>query len=214
MKDISNIPDAVMFLGTQCPFCPAVLEGLAQLIKTGAIGKLEVINLDKHPEVAREKGIRSVPWVQIGEFELQGNYTPGELASWAVKAASPDGMKDYFSELLNTGQIKKVNTLIGRHPERIDHLFTLLSNPETALNVRVGIGALMEDLAADGRLRTSITRLGELTQHDNATIRTDACHYLSLTGEPSALPYIKHLLDDPDASVREVAHESLQALSG
>ncbi|TNF91581.1 MAG: HEAT repeat domain-containing protein, partial [Gammaproteobacteria bacterium] len=181
-------------------------------VKSGAIGKLEVINLEKHPEIAQEMGVRTVPWVRIGEYELEGNYTPGELAKWAVKAASPEGMKDYFSELLNIGQIAKVYALITSHPGHVKHLFSLLSDPETALNVRVGIGALMEDLAVDGRLNDSITTLGELTRHENAQIRTDACHYLSLTGQADALPYIKNLLDDEDASVREIAEESLEAI--
>ena len=61
-----------MLLGTHCPYCPTVLKELGELVKSGVIGKLVVVNIEQHPEVARELGVRSVPWVRIGPFELEG----------------------------------------------------------------------------------------------------------------------------------------------
>ncbi len=58
-----------------------------------------------------------------------------------------------------------------------------------------------------------IPELGELTRHEDARVRSDACHYLSLTHDDSAKQYIVPLLDDEHDEVREVAEESLEVLN-
>lgn len=206
-------PEALMLLGSRCPYCPSVLEGLSQLVKKGEISQLTIINLEQNPEIARKLGVRSVPWVRIGPFELEGQQTPAELASWAKRAASNEGIREYLSELLNTGGIVKAEALILDNPGYFSFLLELFADDATSLNIRVGIGALMEMLAEKDFLQSHIEDLGELTQHDNAQVRIDACHYLSLTRNRSALPFIEQLLSDEDATVREVAKESLETLS-
>ena len=79
----SNIPEAVLLLSTQCPHCPTVLQGLSELVKQGVISRLEVVNINVRPEIAERHGIRSVPWVKIGDFELEGLHSPAELRRWA-----------------------------------------------------------------------------------------------------------------------------------
>jgi glutaredoxin len=66
---IATVPDALMILGTHCPHCPAVLKNLCRLLEEGKLGKLQVINLEQHPEEAKKYGVRSVPWVRIGHNE-------------------------------------------------------------------------------------------------------------------------------------------------
>ncbi|MCW8964027.1 MAG: thioredoxin family protein [Gammaproteobacteria bacterium] len=208
----NKAPDALMFLGSRCPYCPAVLEGLTHLLKSGEIGRLEVINIEASPEAASELGIRSVPWVRIGPFELEGQQTPGELKAWAERASGNEGVKEYIAELLNTGGIAKAETLIKANPDYFRHLLDIFTDEDTSLNIRVGVGALMEMLADDQVMHDHIEDLGQLTQHENPLVRTDACHYLSLTELESTRKYIEPLLEDADEDVREVAKESLQAL--
>ena len=70
----------------------------------------------------------------------------------------------------------------------------------------------MEMLAESRIIQDHIEDLGTLTRHENPRVRIDACHYLSLTGEPSVIAYIEPLLNDADETVREVATESLAEL--
>lgn len=211
---INKAPDALMFLGSRCPYCPAVLEGLTRLLKSGEIGKLEIINIEIKPEAAKEQGIRSVPWVRIGPFELEGQQTPGELKAWVERAASNEGIQEYIAELLNTGGITKAESLIRANPGYFTRLLDIFTDEETSLNIRVGVGALMEMLADDKIMHEHIDDLGQLTRHVNPLVRTDACHYLSLTGLESTRKYIEPLLEDVDSEVRGVARESLQTLEG
>ena len=203
-------PDALFLLGTHCPHCPTVLQGLANLVKAGTLGSLKIVNIEQRGDIARELGVRSVPWVRIGSFELEGLRSEKELREWAVKATANTGMTDWLDELLSSGNIRKPLERIKSEPALMDALLELFTDPDTGLNIRIGISAIMEDLQGTETLSSIVNRLGELTRHEDARIRGDACHYLALSGDPAATAYIKPLLKDEDENVREVARESLE----
>jgi thioredoxin-like negative regulator of GroEL len=85
-----------------------MLQMLADFVKQGLIGRLEVVNVEAHAEIARSLGIRSVPWVRIGPFELAGVRTRDELNLWIQRASSPSGMADYFHDMLKEGELARV----------------------------------------------------------------------------------------------------------
>jgi thiol-disulfide isomerase/thioredoxin len=202
-----------MLLGTHCPYCPTVLKGLIELVKTGAVGKLEAVNIEQHPDIARALGVRSVPWVRIGPFELEGLRSEKELRTWAEIAGTETGYASYLDELLSTGKIDRAIKLVQSNPDTIKALLLLFSNPETQLNTRIGISAIIESLAGTELLQGIVDRLGELSRHDDPRIRGDAAHYLGLTGSGKAMAYLERLVDDDaDANVGAVARESLDLL--
>jgi hypothetical protein len=208
----ASIPDALLLMTSSCPHCPTVLQALSALLKAGKIARLEATNLTLRPEVAATYGVRTVPWVRIGPFELEGLRTQGELQHWAERSGSVEGMAEYFGELLKSGASDKVLSALAADETRFDALLHLLARPDTELHVRLGIGAVMEDLQGSDTLQRGVDSLARLTRHPDARIRSDACHYLSLTRSPGALPAVRALLDDTDAQVRETARDSLMAL--
>ena len=201
-----------MLLGTHCPYCPTVLKGLGELVKSGAVGKLEAVNIELHPDIARALGVRSVPWVRIGPFELEGLRSEKELRTWAEAAGTETGYASYLDELLATGKIDRAIKLVQRNPDAIKALLVLFSDSETKLNTRIGISAIIENLAGSELLQGIVDRLGKLSLHDDPRIRGDAAHYLGLTGSTKAMVYLERLEDDADADVRTVARESLEIL--
>jgi thiol-disulfide isomerase/thioredoxin len=201
-----------MLLGTHCPYCPTVLKSLGELVKSGAVGKLEAVNIEQHPDIAQALGVRSVPWVRIGPFELEGLRSEKELRTWAEVAGTESGYTSYLAELLSAGKIDHAIKLIQRNPDAIKALLALFSDTETQLNTRIGISAIIETLAGSELLQGIVDRLGELSRHDDPRIRGDAAHYLGLTGSTRAMTYLERLLDDADADVRVVARESLDLL--
>lgn len=205
-------PDALLLLGTHCPHCPSVLQGLANLVKAGTLGTLEIVNIEQRGDIARQLGVRTVPWVRIGSFELEGLRSEQELAEWAARAGTRSGMTEWLNELLSSGKIDRALQAVSSSPAGMDALLQLFADTGTQLNTRIGISAIMENLQATAALAALVDQLGELTRHDDVRIRGDACHYLALSGNPEAVEYIKPLLDDTDAGVRDVARESLDQL--
>lgn len=213
MYTATALPDALLYIATGCPHCPTVLAGLTELIKSGHIGRLEVVNITRHPELARVQGVRAVPWLQLGPFELTGLRAPAELAQWAARAHTPEGMADYLRELLTEGNLGKARATLQRAPQpTAAALVRLLGDTAAELQVRVGVSALLEELEGGATLAAQVAALGVLTRHADARIRIDAAHTLGLSHAPAARPFLEELQHDGDAEVREVAQESLAAL--
>lgn len=207
-------PHALLLLTSSCPFCPTVLKALNELVKSGAIGRLEVINLDRHPEAATTYNVRSVPWVRLGPYELDGLRSEAELRQWAERAGTPEGAAAYLSELLATGGLAKVTELVNQDGVHLDALALLVGDPETDLHVRLGIGALLEEMQGSPALARLVEPLARLADSPEARIRGDAAHFLALTRDARVRPILERLARDTDQSVREVATESLEGLRG
>ena len=205
-------PDALLLIAPGCIHCPAVLEALSGMVKNGVLGRLEVVNITVHPQRARELGARSAPWLRIGEFELEGAHSAKELALWAERAVSPEGYGLYLSSLLENGGLERVTHLIRRSPQRLPELVRLLSSLETPMAARIGVGAVLEELAGEGLLGLAVEPLRGLLAAEAPQIRADACHYLGLTGDPHIAEAVTPLLQDEDAEVREIARETLEEI--
>ncbi len=208
----SVAPDALMFLSSACPHCAGVLAGLADLLKRGVIGRLEAVNLDHHADAAADQGVRSVPWVRLGPFVLTGARGSGELEIWARRARGNEGMADALHDLLKTGDLAQVQALLVEDPARLCALLPIVANAKARINVRLGAGVAFEEHAGSAALRALVPALGELARHADARVRADACHYLGLSRDPSARAWLNAALEDDDASVREIAADSLAVL--
>jgi hypothetical protein len=204
--------DALLLMAPGCAHCPVVLEGLAQLIKRGDLGRLEVVNIAAHPEAAEAVGSRSVPWCRIGPFELEGLHSAAELAVWAQHAAAGTGMTEYLAALLEGQRLAQVVSRIRANPTLLHDLIVLMADLAAPMTVRIGIGAVFEEMAELGLLSEVVPDLGALTRSEQPQTRADACHYLGLTGDGAARPYVQALLQDPDTEVQQIAAESLAVL--
>ena len=205
-------PDALLLIATGCAHCPTVLDGLCRLLKQGRLSRLEVINVAVRPDYAQSLGVRSVPWTRIGPFELEGAQSASDLAEWTERAASGTGLGRYYSHLLESQRLEKVVEMIRKSPASLNELLLLMDEEDTPMAVRIGIGALFEELQGEPLLGDVLPQLEMLTRSENAHTRGDACHYLGLTGSAEAIPPVTRLLEDENADVREIAAESLALL--
>lgn len=207
-----SVIDATLLMAPGCSHCPVVMDGLTRLIKAGKLGRLEIIDLSQNPAAGTAAGVRSVPWTRIGPFELEGVHSYRELADWAEHAAAGSGFDLYYSHLLETRQLDRVITLVRERPPTLGSLIELLATLETPMGVRIGVGAVLEDLAESDLLNSVVPNLIALTRSPEPQIRADACHYLSLSNSPEALAAVRGLLQDEDPEVRKIAVESLNVL--
>jgi hypothetical protein len=210
---MSSSVSVLMLMGTQCTFCGPMMQILIELMKTGLIAELRIVNIETSPELARQHGVRSVPWLQIGPFELAGSRSKQELLLWIERASSFEGLSEYLEEVLSEGKIDYANKLIQRYPQALENVIDLMANPQAKINVRLGVGVIIEDMAVSEEFKAVIPRLVEYLSNDDARIRGDACHYLSLTKDVSYVPVIKKLLSDENEEVREIAQDSLDELA-
>jgi hypothetical protein len=212
MPATQESPDALLFIAPGCPHCPTVLAGMGELVKQGLVGRLEVVNIAVHPERAEQLGVRSVPWLRLGEFELDGLHSPAELRQWAQRAGHTAGLAEYFTEQLKSGRLARVSAMVDSDPDRLSALLALASDPDTELTVRIGVSAVMENMAGSPELAGRLHELQQLAENSDPRVRADACHFLALSGSPAALETLESLARDSERSVSEVARDALAEL--
>lgn len=205
-------PDALLFITPGCPHCPVVLQGLSELVKQTAIGKLTVINLAAHPELAAEYGVRAAPWLRLGPFTLTGAHTLAELRQWADWSKGEEGIAHYVEHLLKQGGFKQAGIFIAEDTQRLKPLLAIVADPGKNIEVRAGVNALLEFYSNAPPLQNLLPQLAELTRHTDHRVRADACHLLGLSGSAGARPFLDTCVNDSSEEVREIAAESLELL--
>ncbi len=191
-----------------------MLEALSRLVKEGIIGRLTVINADVETEEAEKRGVRSVPWLRIGEFVLTGARSYQQLRTWATSSGTNAGRGAYIKELLKNGAMKQALERVQSTPGYLDALIPLIADVDSEFQVRVGVGAILEHLQGTSALAQRVDSLAELARSPDARVRADACHALALTESLAAIGVVESLLNDSSDEVREIAKESLDALKG
>ena len=212
--DKGDLPGVLMFMGKACSYCGPMMTILTELMKTGEIAELRILNIQHHPQLASALGVRSVPWMQVGPFELSGQHTKKEISQWLQRAASREGLAAYFDEVLAQGNIDYARKLIERSPDALYSLIDLMTDADAKINVRLGVGVIIEELAASELFKRVVPLLVEHLASKDSRVRGDACHYLSLTNDIALIPQIETLLSDESADVREIAQDSLDELKG
>jgi hypothetical protein len=210
MSTDHDLPDATLYIATGCAHCPAVLKGMSELLERGEIGRLQVFNISVHPEIARQEGIRSVPWIRIGPFTLHGSYTPAELRQWVERAGSDQGLRDYLAELIENQRLDEATALARGDAHSLELAVAMLGDLDTPMGVRIGIGAMLEELADSGGLEPALAGLRQLLRAAEPQVRADAAYYLGLSRQAEVRDWLKPLLHDEDREVRQIVAEALE----
>ena len=210
---MNSPPKALLFITSSCQHCTSVMQSLTALVKSGELRQIEIINLQYADELAQSYQIKSVPWLKLGPFELTGLRSKDDIQQWIKKTNNDDAMGDYFVELMTSGEINKVQHIIEQQPEYFPALLNLISETGTNLSARVGAGAIIEDMAGTKLLKQHIPLLAKFSQSEEANLRNDACYYLGLTQDKSAIPHIKNCLNDENSDVKETAKEALDDIN-
>ena len=203
--------DAEILISSHCNHCPRVLSDLTDLLKLGKIGTLKAINVEHHPEAAASRAVRSVPWIKIGPFILEGQYRTVELQQWAERAASNEGMAAYFDELLQNQQLARALSLVRAEPQWLDTLIDMATDVQTPMATRIGIGAIFEDLAETDILHQGLKQFLQMIQSEHPQTRADGAYYIGLLGPKFAKAHLSELLHDPDHEVREIVQEAIES---
>lgn len=212
VEEDASFSSVLLLISTQCSHCASVMQILSQMLKQGKLARLEIINLEREPNLAKEMKVRSVPWIKIGDRVFEGALSAEEIHRWVEAENKLEADLDYVTQMLLDGSMKQVVSYIEDKPERLKVIVQLMNDADAKINIRLGIGVVLESFAMDDAMATVLPTLITYLKHDDARVRADACHYLSLTGKPDLISVIEPCLDDVDAEVREIAEESIGEL--
>lgn len=202
-------PEALLLVSPGCQYCRGMHRALDELADAKKLAKLTVVDIAEQPQVAEKLGVRSVPWLRIDGFVLEGAHTPGELNKWIEASKQESGWSDYLDHLLGSGSLALAERVLKDNPVKLKALIPLANDPETSMHVRVGIAAIFEDLQGTAEIKELVPDLIEVAKSSDAKVRADACHYLALTGSEKAIPVLQNYVNDENQMVREIASEGI-----
>ena len=142
---------------THCPNCHAQEKILRQLLIQEPALQLKTVNLEQSPEVQLTPAIQSVPTLLINEYRFEGLMTANEIGLW-ISPGNHD--KAYINGLLKSGQLDSARIWLQQHPAALSCIPELLADESIEMTVRIGLDAIIEQLAASGEL-SSLTRSEE-----------------------------------------------------
>lgn len=206
-------PHALLFTAPGCPHCPGVKAALEKLNAEGVIDGLELHDVSREPEQAAALGVRSVPWLKLGEFILHGAQTPQQLREWAERAANPAGMRGYLAHLLEGGELAEAERQVSAQPLLLAELLPLLEDTQSPIQVRLGVSAILEEFEGTQPLRDLLPRLIALSRHPDHRLRSDACYLLGLSHDEAARETLLRCAEDEHPEVRDIAAEALSMLA-
>jgi hypothetical protein len=206
-----SMSDAKLLITPDCPHCSTMMSLLGDLVKAGRIRRLLIINISEEPEEAARHNVRSVPWLKLGELEFTGAMSRGELDKAIDQSVSDDGQRRFIFDQLKSGRLDDVIQFVGHDKKLLAEAISLLYENDVPISVRIGVSALIEGLqGAPGVLESILPELIELSRIDNETIRADACHFLSMTGDQVAQSRLRECLNDKSAMVRKIAEDGFE----
>lgn len=208
----TKLPRALLFTAPGCPHCPGVKAALEKLMAEGMLSDLEVVSVTDDQARATELGVRSVPWLRLGEFVLTGAQTPQQLREWAERAADSESIDGYLEHLLANGELNEAEALLEKQPQHTGLLLSLLEKPDAPIQVRLGVSAILEGLEGSEALKQLLPKLVSMSEHNDHRLRSDACHFLGLSHSPEAEAVLRRCLEDEHPEVREIAADALDTL--
>jgi len=213
MITMSLKPAVVLLTSSNCPHCTSLKKQLDDVNNQGRLSSFEVINVEEQPEVAKHYNVRSVPWFKLGSYEFDEGMTAGQLNDWLDSLEINDGNGRYLEYLLLNGKLNQAINWLENSNSLLEDVLELIVKPDVKINVRIGVGAVMEHFEGSALIRQIQPQIVEMLHNENPAIRADACHFLSLTNDQSVLGHLQVMLNDNDEHVREIAQEGLDDLN-
>ncbi len=198
-----------LFVMPGCPICPQMERLFRQLQQEGKLDELEIVDIARNPERASELGIRSAPSYLVNGVLFSGLKRRSEIEQ-LLGQDEGGKWRSLLVEELSEGGMQTAREAVLEHEAARQALFDLLGDAETSLVVRIGLSAIIEELAERGLLEAYQPRLLQLAQHDDERIALDGLYYLSMLKTPEAIEALSRVAADETHPLRQQAGELLQ----
>lgn len=195
---------------SHCPNCHAQEKILLQLQTQEPTLKFQSINLEQSSNLQITPAIQSVPTLFINDYRFEGLMTASEVKKWL---APENHDKNYINDLLKSSQLNLALHWLRQHPSALPCITELLANESIDMTVRLGLDALIEQLAENKFLTALTPAFGGLLESATDSLCIDILHYLAMIGSVDAKTYIKTCTTHGHPEVQRVANELLKELS-
>ena len=209
----NTLSELTLYIAPGCPHCPSMLTICCDFVKSGKLARLEIINIAEAMALAQDAGVRSTPYIKVGDFDFIGLHTEKELSEWLDKINSDEGLTQYFEQLFEQGQLEKANQMAMGNESYRKQLINMLVDIDTGLTSRIGITAVFESMQGKQELQSLVPLLCDKLSSEHPSVKVDLCYLLGLSKSPEALPCLHSLENDEFSDVRDAVKDAKETIA-
>ncbi|MFP3910393.1 MAG: glutaredoxin domain-containing protein [Halobacteriota archaeon] len=172
-------------------------------------------------EIRRHNPLGTVPTIVINDKKSIVGYKEDKIRNLLSSSGeqptdwteSEQDREEYFSGLLEGGQIDELKSLIEKNVEEAEILVELLKKSD--IFVRIGSAMLITKILDEkpqefGKVKE---KLKELLKEDDSTIIQDATMVMGKIGDKSDIETLEKLLESNNDDVKEAAEEAIKEIN-
>lgn len=201
----------VLYVASQCTFCPQAVRQLLPLLSANPHIHLTVIDAMSFPELAEKDNLQSVPTLILeDQFRWTGSFQINEIVEMMVNR-DPGALGPLSLEMmLKDGKAGQLADMMLEKAQIFPAFYELLIHPKWP--VRLGAMVTMEELI-DRNIALALETIEPLWQQFHKVddrVKGDLLYVFGQTGQKDIIPYLKRVLNgDFVQEVKEAAQEAL-----
>ncbi|MGD8344554.1 MAG: thioredoxin family protein [Desulfobacterales bacterium] len=202
----------VLYVASECPFCPQAVRQLLPLASANSHIHLTVIDALSFPELAEKDSLQSVPTLILeDQFRWTGRFQTDEIVEMMVNR-DPSALGPLSLEMmLKDGKAGQLAEMMLAKAQIFPAFCELLLH--TKWPVRLGAMVVMDELI-EKNLDLALQIIPPLWQQFNTVddrVKGDLLYIFGQTGQKDIIPYLKKVLSaDFEQEVKEAAQEALE----
>jgi len=203
-----------LFIASECPFCPKMVQDLAPLTRKNELVKLTIIDGLLFPEMAEPLDIKSAPTLFLDDqmrwtgqtplaeiADVMLNHDPVLLSAASIEGLLGDGRADLLAHMMLDRKMIFPN------------FYELLASEKWS--VRLGAMVVMEEIIEQDRKLAGqcVEPLWEKFPHLNEQVQGDVVYILGEAGTDEIIPRLDAFLSDSfDGEIVEAVKEAIEAI--
>ena len=202
----------VLYVASQCTFCPQAVRQLLPLLSANPHIRLTVIDAMSFPELADKDNLQSVPTLILeDQFRWTGTFQTEEIVEMMVRR-DPSALGPLSLEMmLKDGKAGQLAEIMLAKAQIFPAFYELLIHPKWP--VRLGAMVVMDELI-EKHLDLALQIIPPLWQQFDMVddrVKGDLLYIFGQTGQKDIIPYLKNVLNGNfEPEVKEAAQEALE----
>ncbi|MCF8063270.1 MAG: thioredoxin family protein [Deltaproteobacteria bacterium] len=210
-----NVPSLIdLYVTTQCPNCPAVMNRIASFPLVNARIALRIVDGLLFPEMARKQAVRAVPTVLLSDgIRFTGQVRAEEVADGLLNGDPAQMGAEAFARMIHAGDAEGLAGMMIERGQVFPGVLDLVAGD--LFSLRLGAMVAMETIGeqAPELALKALEPLWNRMEGADLSARGDIAYLIGELGDESWRPRLETLLTQtPEPELQDAIRDALESL--
>ncbi len=210
--DVPSLVD--IYVTTQCPNCPAVMNRISPFPLVNARIALRVVDGQLFPEMAQERAVRAVPTILLGDgIRFTGQVRAEEVADGLLNGDPARMGAEAFARMIHAGDAEGLAGMMIERGKVFPGVLDLVAGG--LFSLRLGAMVALETIGeqAPALAREALEPLWDRMEGADLSARGDIVYLIGELGDGQWKPRLETLLDrSTEPELQEAIRDALESL--